>query len=283
MTENLFSTLQEWDTPPAPYEHGNPAELWTEPYIAEQMLYYHLQPNMDAASRNQAFIERSVAWIASELGVGPGKRAADFGCGPGLYTSRFAKLGARVTGIDFSANSIRYACESAAKDGLEIDYVVSDYTQYETDQRFDLITLIYCDFCVLTPENRALMLRKFASMLNPGGKVLLDAWHVRRFEQLKESRGFDVCEGNGFFAKAPHFTFERTFLYPEEKITLDLTLILEAERTRRIYNWHQYFSEESIRAEFAAAGLQIDQIFGSVAGDPYTDESDLMAVVASKA
>ena len=73
--------------------------------------------------------------------------------GPGLYTSSFAKRGkAKVTGIDFSSNSIKYARQTAEKEELKIDYICQNYLEFNTDKKFDLITMIMCDFCALSPE-----------------------------------------------------------------------------------------------------------------------------------
>ena len=50
----------------------------------------------------------------------------DLGCGPGLYASEFAMRGHSVTGIDFSAESIRFAEENAVP-GLDIRFRNEDY------------------------------------------------------------------------------------------------------------------------------------------------------------
>jgi hypothetical protein len=62
------------------------ALFWNDPYIAQQMLKAHLDPDTDAASRKPETIERSVAWMVDQLQLGRGSRFLDLGCGPGLYT-----------------------------------------------------------------------------------------------------------------------------------------------------------------------------------------------------
>ena len=78
------------------------------------MLEFHLNESIDVSSRNKDFIDRSIDWVLSHFRAGVNTRIADFGCGPGLYTTALAKKGADVTGIDFSERSIRYAKEIAA-------------------------------------------------------------------------------------------------------------------------------------------------------------------------
>jgi 2-polyprenyl-3-methyl-5-hydroxy-6-metoxy-1,4-benzoquinol methylase len=48
------------------------------------------------------FIDPSVKWILSNFGINNKTNVINFGCGPGLYTTRLAEQGAKVTGIDFS-------------------------------------------------------------------------------------------------------------------------------------------------------------------------------------
>ena len=156
----MFKELEKINSRPEPFEFYTPEQLWTDEYTSKQMLSYHLNENVDLSSRNANFIDKSVEWIASYFNVGKGTKIADFGCGPGLYTTKLARLKADVTGIDFSENSIGYARDIATKEGLKINYVNQNYLEFQTDERFDLITMIMCDFCVLSPGQRKLLLQK---------------------------------------------------------------------------------------------------------------------------
>ena len=57
---------------------------------------------------------------------------------------------------------------------MNVDYVCQNYFEYETDKKFDLIIMIFCDFCALSPAQRQTMLEKYNKFLMPGGHVLLD-------------------------------------------------------------------------------------------------------------
>ncbi len=150
----MFKELKEINSRPAPFQFYTADELWTNEHTSKQMLEYHLNESIDASSRNKSFIERSAEWIVSHFEVDKNTKIADFGCGPGLYTTRLAERGAIVTGIDFSENSLKYAKHVAAKKDLKINYVLTNYLDFETTNSFDLITMIMCDFCVLSPEQR---------------------------------------------------------------------------------------------------------------------------------
>ncbi len=48
----------------------------------------HLDENAELASRPHAFIDRSAEWMKSRFQIGKETVVFDYGCGPGLYTSR---------------------------------------------------------------------------------------------------------------------------------------------------------------------------------------------------
>ena len=169
----MFEKLEEINDRPIPFESYTASDLWTDDHISKQMLRLHLDEHGENASRTAAFIDRSVEWIVSPFRISSDTRIADFGCGPGLYTARLARQQAKVTGIDFSARSIQYATREAEQAGLSIRYINENYLEFETEERFDLVWMITCDFCALSPAQRQQMLVKFSRFLNPGGHVLL--------------------------------------------------------------------------------------------------------------
>jgi len=119
----MFYELQEINKKPKPFEFYTAPELWTNDYTSRKMLEFHLDQSVDAASRNIGFIDKSVQWMVEYFNIDSSMSIIDFGCGPGLYTSRFAKTGAKVTGVDFSRNSLEYAKKEAARNNLNINYI----------------------------------------------------------------------------------------------------------------------------------------------------------------
>jgi SAM-dependent methyltransferase len=276
----MFKTLKEINTRPEPFQFYTADDLWTEEHTAKQMLSYHLNDQVEASSRNQTFIERSVAWMVSRFEVNENTAIADFGCGPGLYANRLAKRGASVTGIDFSGNSLEYARQVAVDGGLGTDYVLANYLEFETDKRFDLIIMIMCDFCALSPAQRKTLLNKFRTLLKPGGSVLLDVHSIDYFNQKEESAIYELNQLYGFWSAEDYYGFVNTFKYEKEKVLLDKYTIIEASRKRVVYNWLQCFSQESLRKEFEENGLTLEAIHGDVAGAPIDPDSSVFAVVA---
>lgn len=282
MEQVVFKELKEINSRPKPFQFYTADELWANEHTSKQMLDYHLNEDIDVSSRNKKFIERSVEWIVSHFGVDNNTTIADFGCGPGLYTTRIAERGATITGIDFSENSLKYAKQVAEQKGLIINYVHTNYLDFETTNRFDLIMMIMCDYCALSSEQRKTMLSKFSSLVTPGGSVLLDVHSLNSFNQKKESATYELNQLNGFWSPNDYYCFINTFKYQEEKVTLDKYTIIEEAQNRVIYNWLQYFSKESLRKEFEENDFENVSFFSNVAGDIFDSESTEFAIVAKK-
>lgn len=279
----MFEELEKINSRPRPFEFYTASDLWTDEHTSKQMLSFHLNDAIDASSRNSAFIDRSVGWIVSRFNVSAGTKIADFGCGPGLYTARLAKTQADVTGIDFSERSIQYAKEEVARQGLSIRYINQNYLEFETDERFDLVLMIMCDFCALSPAQRKEMLSRFRIFLKTGGCVLLDVYSLKAFGEREETATYEAGLLNGFWSPNKYYGFRNTFRYEREKVVLDKYTIVEADRTRTIYNWFQYFSVEELEREFVECGFVIEALYSDVAGKPFDLCSKEFAIVASKA
>ena len=279
----MFEQLEEVFARPEPFSVYTARELWTDDYTANQMLKYHLDPEVDLSSRRLEFIKRSVKWIASRFSIMRTTRIADFGCGPGLYANRLARYSNAVTGIDFSQNSIDYARNRAEVERLRTTYILADYLQYQPKEKFDLIIMIMCDFCALSPSQRDNLLHTFQAALNPGGSLLLDVYSMAAFDARDERV---TCAGNllnGFWSSQPYYGFLNTFKYPDHRVMLDKYTIVEQDRTRTFYNWLQYFSPADLLEEFRIAGFSEKTLYANVAGDPFDVQGSEFAIVARKA
>lgn len=279
----MFEQLEQVNKRPAPFEVYTAGELWDDDHISKQMLAFHLNEDVDVSSRKGAFIDRSVDWIVSRFGVKAGTKIADFGCGPGLYTTRLARRQADVTGIDFSRNSIQYARDQAAREGLAVQYQRQDYLAFESGVCFDLIIMIMCDFCVLSPDQRRRLLGTFDGVLAPEGAILLDVDSLVAFDRRQEMASYAANLMDGFWSPGQYYGFLNTFKYEDEKVMLDKYTIVEPDRTRTIYNWFQHFSPDTLQAEFAASGFSIQNIHADVTGTPFNADGDEFAVVATRA
>jgi len=278
----MFKELEKIHTRPKPFEFYTANDLWADEHTSKQMLAFHLNEEIDVSSRNVAFIDRSVDWIVTHFNIGAHTKIADFGCGPGLYASRLARRQAAVTGIDFSKRSIQHAQEVALSEGLSINYANQDYFDFETDDHFQLIMMIMCDFCALSPNQRRQMLSKFHALLEPDGSILLDVYSLATFKNKEETANYKLNSLNGFWSPNKYYGFLNAFKYDEEKVILDKFSLVEATRTRTVYNWLQCFIPETLEKELAECGFAVEKFYSDVAGSEYDPDSTEFAVVARK-
>jgi len=252
--------------------------LWTHPHLADQMLRFHLDQGTELASRPVEAIDRVVDWIDRSFGLN-GASVCDLGCGPGLYARRYAERGAIVHGLDFSQNSVDYArTHNTLSSGSPI-YRVADYLTDQLPEKQDLITLIYCDLCPLSPDQAQVLLSKVRQSLAPGGVFVFDVLSMSAFDSVEETVSFGRNFMNGFWSAGDYFAFKHTYRYDGEAVSLDRYTIVEENKTWEVFNWLQYYSRDTIRAQLKQAGFGTVEFSDGFGQDP--SDPDVFGVVAS--
>ena len=56
----LYEALEAINARPKPFEVYGASDLWTDEHVSQQLLATHLDPDVDAASRNATSIRASV-------------------------------------------------------------------------------------------------------------------------------------------------------------------------------------------------------------------------------
>jgi SAM-dependent methyltransferase len=188
----------------------------------------------------------------------------DLGCGPGLYTEKIARLGHKVTGIDFSQNSIAYAKEGAKQNNLNINYICKNYLDLDFDNQFDLIIMIYCDFGVLSIEQRELLLDKIYRALKHGGIFIFDALNKYAIDNLNFQKSWEFSQ-KGFWKDKPYLYLSESFHFPEQKAILDQHIVIDEDNEFKIYRfWNHYFDGNDIEEKFTEVGFNRVQSYQNI-------------------
>ena len=272
----MYDFIHDISLRPEPFSRYTAKELWTKPHLSSQMLKYHLNQETDLASRRLGTINSAVGWIDQKLHLS-GRSLCDLGCGPGLYAQRFFDKGAKVTGIDFSERSLEYA---KSHSNGNISYLQADYLNDDLPVGFDVITLIYTDLCVLSPDQRSLLLNKIGKMLKHGGHLVLDVAGLGLLNKKQDVTLIEDCLMGGFWAEDDYVGIQKTFIYENQHLTLDRYIIIEPDESWNIFNWFQHFTPEMIRDELNAAGFTVIEIAGDLTGKPFAEKGELMGIIA---
>lgn len=108
------------------------------------------------------------------LGVTPGTRFLDVGCGAGQLALIAARAGARVTGCDIAPNWIEKAQTRAAVEGLQATFEVGDAEALPYgDGQFDVVASLIGAMFAPRPD---LVAAELTRVCRPGGKIAMANW-----------------------------------------------------------------------------------------------------------
>ena len=104
-----------------------------------------------------------------------GRRVLEVGCGAGVDLARFARGGARVTGVDLTSSAIDLAKANFEQQALRGGLFVADGEHLPfPDGSFDLV---YAHGVVQYTANPAQLIRECRRVLNPGGDAIFQVYN----------------------------------------------------------------------------------------------------------
>lgn len=251
-----LSDILNRSVPPEPWAEGDNIP-WSEPGFSARMLREHLTQEHDLASRRTYLIDAQVAWICSALLDGPHASVLDLACGPGLYARRFAELGHRVRGIDYSPASIEYAQSGAAGRDLDLEFSLADLREAEFGRDHDLVLLIYDEFHVFRRREATAILDRIAQSLRRGGRLLLELSSPERLQRTEGEERWQTHDG-GLFSDAPYLELsERFWDEPRQAATHRYFIVdIPSGTVRRYAVSYQAYSRERLTELLRRAGFR---------------------------
>lgn len=123
-----------------------------------------------------AFMREFGEKLVNSIGVAPGMRVLDLGCGDGTTALPLARLGAEVTGIDIARNLVEAGNKRAAAAGLtNLKFQEGDACNLEgvPDAAFDLSISIFGAMFAPKPFDVA---REMVRVTKPGGRIVMGNW-----------------------------------------------------------------------------------------------------------
>lgn len=112
----------------------------------------------------------------------PIENMVDLGCGTGQITTRLAKMGYQMTGLDYSADMLSYAEQRASEEKLSIKWINQDLREMEGLKEIDAV-VSYCDVInyITSLDELNTVFSHVAKMLKENGMFIFDVhslYHV---------------------------------------------------------------------------------------------------------
>jgi SAM-dependent methyltransferase len=120
------------------------------------------------------YLEKDAKVFYQRLGITPGTRLLDVGCGAGQLALIAARAGAKVTGCDIATNWLEQARTRAAAEGLEITFEEGDAESLPyQDAQFDAVSSMFGAMFAPRPE---LVAAELTRVCRPGGTIAMANW-----------------------------------------------------------------------------------------------------------
>ena len=229
---------------------------WFEP-IADHLGEAYLRYSFTKGTRQE--VDAVVDW----LGLRPGMRVLDVGCGPGRHAIELASRGIHTHGIDISQRFVDIA-RSSAVDGATFERMDARHLTFDGD--FDaVICLCQGAFGLMTANgNDVDVLLGIRRALKPGGRLALSAFSSYFAVKYHDAATFDADSG---------VSHEVTEVKNEEGQGTEVDL------------WTGCYTPRELRLLMEKIGLEVDHIYsvepGRYVAEPPTVETPEFLLIAS--
>jgi sterol 24-C-methyltransferase len=140
-----------------------------------EKMYIPPAMNMKVSVRdNQLLYEES---IARDLGLKPGMRVLDLGCGRGRVAAHITKYsGARVTGLNIEPNSIAQARAFNDELGFDNEFIIKDFNDLPLPFEDETFDAFYNIQAFSLSKDHAALAKEIVRVLKPGGRFSSLDW-----------------------------------------------------------------------------------------------------------
>jgi SAM-dependent methyltransferase len=237
-------------------------EHWFEP-VADHLGSAYLRYSFTKGT------EQEVGFLIDALGLQPGMRVLDVGCGPGRHAYALAEHGIEVVGVDISQRFVDLAAATAPPGAT---FQRADARALAFDAEFDAaISLCQGAFGLTGGPGAPLdgdgaVLAGMRRSLRPGGVLAVSAFSA--YFMLRFLEGQDTFDAD---AGVNH---ERTMVKDEEGAEIEVDL------------WTTCFTPRELRQLAELSGLEVRHLWsvtpGAYAADPPSTDSPEYLLVASR-
>jgi SAM-dependent methyltransferase len=169
-------------------QQSTPSGAWFNP-IAEFLGPAYLRNSFTKGTTQE------VEFVVDALGLEPGMRVLDVGCGPGRHALALADRGIAVHGVDLSPDFVALAREAAG--ARPVTFEVLDVRELALEGEFDAaICLCQGGFGLLGGSDDEAVIGRIASAVRPGGRIAVSAFSAYfALHWIEDGDAFDPATG----------------------------------------------------------------------------------------
>ena len=205
--------------------------------------------------------------LARRLAVVPGAELLDVPCGAGRLALVLAERGYRLTGVDWSSESLDHA---RAHDTLQqVHWQQGDMRDLPWPGRFDGVFCMGNSFGYLDDEGNAAFLRSVRNALKPGGRFVLESPMV--LENL-----LNWLQPRPWWkAGDVHLLVENQYDAASSRLNIEYTFVSKGRvEVRR--GSHRAYSYRELVELLMASGFTVE------VADPWTRDAHLVSFIATR-
>jgi len=199
----------------------------------------------------------------------------DWCAGWGRHAIYFAQKGFQVTILDFVGRYLRIAKKRFQERGLPVSTIEVDCRDTPSEIQADFATCLFGSIGFLETPEQLDAFKSLYGAMKPGGKIIIDCMNlfaIPRFVKTTERKRKDGCI----------FRSHKRFDFQENRKHMTFEIISPTGETRRKRVSQVHYSPHDLTVLVSTAGFEVDNLYGSLDGDPISFESDNIVLVAHK-
>lgn len=224
----------------------------------------------DLGIKNQSWTENTpneVDFMIEKMNLKGNERILDLACGYGRHALEFARRGYSVVGIDITKDYVDDGNKTAAEEGIDAKFYLSDIRDVAYENEFDVV-LNLADGAIGYLESDAENLKIFnviAKALKHGGKHFMDIGNAEHAEAYFPMNCWDIGEQALALAKFEWDSNSKIMLFGG----YDIPYGKPANKPEIVYgDPTRLYSTNEIAQIFAERGMKIKDTWSDYTGTP---------------
>ena len=239
--------------------------MWDETYLLSEL-----------PSAAETLEEVDFIWNTLQLAAGD--VVLDLCCGQGRHALHLAQRGCYVIGLDASRFLLKTAQDEIKHQQLRtLNLIEGDMRSLPFQGAFDTVINLYTSFGFFPDAENRVALAEIASVLKPGGKLLLDYWNPYTAAQLDGTRNWWWITEELLALAEVQYDAATNVLY-DHRTVIDLKDSSIQKSTNQI----RFYFPTELEERLHTVGLDVLALYGDFDGRAYDLDARRLIVVAQK-